>query len=146
MAIDQVVGMMANHFQRYNILPTAPKPTTSSVTITLDNWNPISGKVRDEYEGLFPWVRVRSVNRTVHTNAVLRLRARGTLPISQRKSSWRSAQEQGYIWIHTSFIFLNRHPNLLYLRIGIQPSVFRRLVDKLYPSPTTRTTRTDRKS
>jgi hypothetical protein len=136
--VDQVVGMMANHFQRYNILSTAPKPTTSSVTITLDNCDMVSGKVRDACKELFPWVWVRSVNRTVHINPVPRLRTRGALPIFPRMSSWRSVQEQSYTWIHTSFIFLNRHPNLLYLRIGIQRSVFRRQVDKLYPSRTMR--------
>ena len=80
-AVDQVVGTMANHFQRYNIFPAAPKPTTSSVTITMDNWEMISGKVRGVYKGLFPWVRVRSVQLKVHINPVPRSRTRATLPI-----------------------------------------------------------------
>ena len=122
--VVQAVGMMANHFQRYNILPTAPKPTTSSVTITLHNWDMISGKVRGVFEGLLPWVRVRSVDRTVHIHRLSRLRMRAALPTFQRTSSWRCAQEQGYNWIHNSFIFLNTHSNLLYLRIGTQRSVF----------------------
>jgi len=49
----QVVGMKANHLQRYNILPTALKPTTSSVIIMLHNWDMISGKVRGVFKGLF---------------------------------------------------------------------------------------------
>ena len=137
-AFDQVVGMIANHCRRYNILPTPLKPTTSSVTIKLDNWDMISGKIRGVFEGLFPWVRVRSVNRTVQIHPLSRLRTRAALTIFPRTSSWRSAQKQGYIWTYTFFIFLSRHPNLLYLRIRIQRPVFRRLVGKLYPFRTMR--------
>jgi hypothetical protein len=134
----QVVGMMANHLQRYNILPTAPKPTTSSVVITLHNWDMTAGKVRGVFEELFPGARVRSVNRIVHIHPLSRLRTRGASPIFTRAPAWRSAQEQGYNSIHNSFIFLNRHSNLLYLQVGIRRSVFRRLVDKLSPSRTRR--------
>jgi hypothetical protein len=137
-AVDQAVGMTANHCQRYNILPTPLKPTTSSVTITLNNWDMISGKVRGMFEGLFPWVRVRSVNRTVQIHPLPRLRTRGALTIFPRTSSWRSAQEQGYIWTYTFLIFLSRHPNLMYLQICIQRSVCRRLAGKLYPFRTMR--------
>jgi len=124
--VGKVVGMMVNHLQRYNILPTAPKPTTRPVTITLHNWDMISGMVRGVFEGQFPWVRVRSVNRIVHIQPLSRLRTRGALPTFTRTSAWRSAQEQVYNSIHNSFIFLNRHYNLLYLWIGKRRSVFRR--------------------
>ena len=138
MAIDQLGGRLANHFQRYDILPKPPKPKTSSGIITLDNWDMVSGKARGVFEGLFPWERVRSVNRTVHIRPLSRLRTRGALTIFPRTSPWRSAQEQDYIWIHTFFIFLSRHPKILYLRICIHRSVFRRLVSKLYPFRTMR--------